>query len=82
MSRDLGERAELLAALVGEFRELSAATVMFHQAVADRLGMNITDHKCADILSRTGPTTAGELARQSETLRHDVDNFLATVRAA
>ena len=39
MSRDLGERAELLAALVGEFRELSAATVMFHQAVADRLAV-------------------------------------------
>jgi DNA-binding MarR family transcriptional regulator len=65
MSRDLPERAELLAALVGEFRELSAATVMFHQAVADRLGMNITDHKCADILSRTGPITAGELARRT-----------------
>jgi hypothetical protein len=55
----------LLAALVGEFRELSAATVMFHQAVADRLGMNITDHKCADILSRTGAITAGELARRT-----------------
>jgi DNA-binding MarR family transcriptional regulator len=65
MTRDLPERAELLAALVGEFRELSAATVMFHQAVADRLGMPITDHKCADILSRTGPIPAGELARRT-----------------
>jgi methyl-accepting chemotaxis protein len=27
-------------------------------------------------------SSAGELARQSETLRHDVDDFLATVRAA
>jgi DNA-binding MarR family transcriptional regulator len=63
MSTDLADRAELLAALAGEFRELSAATVMFHQAVADRLGMNITDHKCADILARTGPISAGELAR-------------------
>jgi DNA-binding MarR family transcriptional regulator len=65
MSSDVRERDELLAALAGEFRELSAATVMFHQAVADRLGMNITDHKCADILSRTGPITAGELARRT-----------------
>jgi DNA-binding MarR family transcriptional regulator len=65
MSSDLPERAELLDALVGEFRELSAATVMFHQAIADRLDMNITDHKCADILSRTGPITAGELARRT-----------------
>ena len=65
MSTKLPDRAELLAALTQEFRELSAATVMFHQAVADRLGMNITDHKCADILIRHGPVTAGELARQT-----------------
>jgi DNA-binding MarR family transcriptional regulator len=25
--------------------------------------MNVTDHKCADVLARTGPITAGELAR-------------------
>jgi len=65
MSRDAPERAELLAALSGAFRQLSAVTIMFHQAVADRLGMNITDHKCADILSREGPLTAGELARRT-----------------
>jgi DNA-binding MarR family transcriptional regulator len=65
MSRDAPERGELLAALNGAFRQLSAVTIMFHQAVADRLGMNITDHKCADILSREGPLTAGELARRT-----------------
>src|SRR5262249_46340906 len=65
MSRGVAERAELLAALVGEFRQLSAATIMFHQAVADRLGMNVTDHKCADILERNGPMTAGELAERT-----------------
>jgi DNA-binding MarR family transcriptional regulator len=65
VSRDSRERGELLAALSDEFRRLSTATIMFHQAVADRLGMNVTDHKCADILSRTGPITAGELARRT-----------------
>jgi DNA-binding MarR family transcriptional regulator len=65
MSRDLAERGELLGALIGEFREWSAATVMFHQAVAEKLGMNITDHKCADILVRSGPIAAGELARRT-----------------
>ena len=54
-----------MAALMKEFREMSAATIMFHQAVADRLGMNVTDHKCADILARAGPVTAGELARRT-----------------
>src|SRR5262249_45297631 len=65
MSRGVGERAELLAALFGEFRQLSAATIMFHQAVADRLGMNVTDHKCADIIERNGPLPAGELAERT-----------------
>jgi DNA-binding MarR family transcriptional regulator len=65
MSREVPERAELLAALGMEFRQLSAATVLFHQAVADRLGMNMTDHKCADILERNGPMTAGELAERT-----------------
>jgi DNA-binding MarR family transcriptional regulator len=35
---------------------------MFHQAVADRLGLNLTDHKCVDLLLLNGPLTAGELA--------------------
>jgi DNA-binding MarR family transcriptional regulator len=65
MSRASGQRAELLAALNDEFRQLSTATILFHQAIADSLGMNVTDHKCADVLSRTGPITAGELARRT-----------------
>lgn len=40
----------------------STATVLFHHAVADRLGLNPTDHKCADLIMRHGPLTAGELA--------------------
>jgi DNA-binding MarR family transcriptional regulator len=63
VSRGVPDKAELLAALGEEFRELSTATIMFHQAIADRLSMNVTDHKCAWILVRDGPITAGELAR-------------------
>jgi DNA-binding MarR family transcriptional regulator len=43
-------------------RRLSMATIMFHQAVADRLGLHPTDHKCIGLLAETGSTTAGELA--------------------
>jgi DNA-binding MarR family transcriptional regulator len=35
---------------------------MFHTAVAERLGLNATDHKALDLLSRAGSLTAGELA--------------------
>jgi DNA-binding MarR family transcriptional regulator len=61
----LRKREELLAALGGGFRRLSAAAILFHQAVADRLGLNITDHKCADILCQNGPMTAGDLAERT-----------------
>ncbi len=46
-------------------RELSARLIMFHRAVAERLGLNLTDHKCAELLLRLGPLTAGELARET-----------------
>jgi DNA-binding MarR family transcriptional regulator len=65
MSKDSAKRAELLQALGQEFRQLATATILFHQAIADRLGMHVTDHKCADILLRTGPITAGELAQHT-----------------
>ena len=55
-------RAELIEALFQASREQSTRTIMFHQALTERLGLNATDHKCLDILSRTGSITAGKLA--------------------
>ncbi|HEY0733340.1 MAG TPA: MarR family transcriptional regulator [Herpetosiphonaceae bacterium] len=43
---------------------LSTATVLFHSAVADRLGVSATDVKCYTILRQTGPIAAGELAER------------------
>ena len=65
MSRDVPDKAELVAELANMMRELSTATILFHQAVADRLAMNVTDHKCAGILAQNGPITAGELAART-----------------
>jgi DNA-binding MarR family transcriptional regulator len=62
MSKDSEKRSELLVAVGQEFRQLATATILFHEAIADCLGMHVTDHKCADILLSTGPITAGELA--------------------
>jgi DNA-binding MarR family transcriptional regulator len=57
-------RAKLLQTVATEVgRTLSTHTVMLHAAVADRLGLNITDHKALDFACRGGGTvTAGELA--------------------
>jgi DNA-binding MarR family transcriptional regulator len=63
MSMEQSDRATLLAVVGRELgREVSARMVMFHQAIAERLGLNATDHKALDLLSRAGPITAGELA--------------------
>ena len=57
------KRRELLQELSRTLgRELSARTIIFHQAIAERLGLNATDHKCLDIARRAQAMTAGELA--------------------
>ncbi|WP_052344065.1 MarR family transcriptional regulator [Kallotenue papyrolyticum] len=44
---------------------LSTATILFHSAVAERLGLNATDMKCYTLLRQFGPLTAGELAERT-----------------
>jgi DNA-binding MarR family transcriptional regulator len=54
-------RTQLLASLLQAGREQSNAAVMFHTAVAARLGLSATDEKILDLLERHGPLTAGRL---------------------
>lgn len=58
-------RRALLDALAEAGRSHSDATVLFHAAVADRVGLNPTDHKVMSILERHGPLSAGEIARRA-----------------
>ena len=55
------KREEIIEAITKKFREMSTETIMFHQAVADVLGLYITDHKCLDLLYRFGAMPAGKL---------------------
>lgn len=55
--------AELAEQIAGELaRRNSTATVLFHHAVAERLGLGPSDHKCLDLVRERGPVTAAELA--------------------
>jgi DNA-binding MarR family transcriptional regulator len=54
--------AQLKADLADALRRHSGLTVLFHAAVADRIGLGAADHKCLDLLLRLGPLTAGDLA--------------------
>src|ERR671931_2903459 len=55
------KREETIQAIVEKFREMSIETIMFHEAVADVLGLHITDHKCLDLIHRFGAMPAGRL---------------------
>jgi DNA-binding MarR family transcriptional regulator len=59
------DRSELTARLLAAGRELSAAAVMFHTALADRQGLSATEEKALDLLDRFGPLTARELSQKS-----------------
>jgi DNA-binding MarR family transcriptional regulator len=62
MSTKSKRRRDLEAALNAAMRDVSAQSVLYSQAVADRLGMNSTDLECLDHISR-GRLTAGRLAQ-------------------
>ena len=55
MSADADRLAELA-------RRHSTATVMYHHAVAERLGLGPSDHKCLDLLLQHGELTGSRLA--------------------
>ena len=57
-------RDELLRALEAEMRGSTADGVFFLQAVAERSGLNLSDLQCINILTITGPITAGQLAEE------------------
>jgi DNA-binding MarR family transcriptional regulator len=62
MGNDNSERQKLVESLNEAMRRQSTWTVMFHNGIAEQVGLNITDHKCLDILYYRGPITAGQLA--------------------
>jgi DNA-binding MarR family transcriptional regulator len=43
-------------------RRFSSAVVLFHSAIAQHFGLNATDWKCGDVLSRMGPLNPTRLA--------------------
>lgn len=64
MSRN-PDKAQLIARLGQLAPRLVADGVLFHEAIAQRLGVNVTDLKCLNVLAELGPSTAGELAERT-----------------
>jgi len=56
-------QSELAEEIVGRLaRQHSTAVVLFHHAVAERLGLGPTDHKCLDLLRERGAMAGSDLA--------------------
>lgn len=57
-----GTKHKLADEIVGRLaRQYSTAVVLFHHAVAERLGLGPTDHKCLDLLRERGPMAGSDL---------------------
>ncbi len=61
----ISDLSEQFSALMRETRLSSSLTVLFSQAVADRLGVHSTDIETMDLLHIYGPMTAGQLAERA-----------------
>jgi DNA-binding MarR family transcriptional regulator len=56
------ERTQLLTTLYRALREATTQSALFNQAVAELLGITVTDLECLDIIKLHGSVAAGELA--------------------
>src|SRR5215467_12172611 len=74
-------RRQLLDALFTAGREISAAAVMFHTALAARQGLSATEEKALDLLDRHGPLTGRQLAELSGLAPASVSNLADRLEA-
>jgi DNA-binding MarR family transcriptional regulator len=56
---------ELTQALNQALRDASTATVLIHTVLAESFGLNVSDWKCGELVSRHGALTAGQLAEMT-----------------
>jgi len=71
-----------LAAAQNLGRELSTAMVLFHEALAARLGMNATEWRCLGLLDLYGEATPGQLAEWSGLTTGAITGIMNRLEAA
>lgn len=58
-------KGDLMTQVIRGGREYSIGTVLFHQAVGQLLGVNVTDMKCLDMMILKGSASPTELAEHT-----------------
>ncbi len=61
--QNLAERRQLESDFLVAMRRTGSLMQLLSQAAADRLGINVTDLNCLNVVALTGAMTAGELAK-------------------
>lgn len=65
INRNRRSKGDLVKQVIRGGREFSIGTVLFHRAVGQMLGVNVTDMKCLDVMMLKGAVSPTELARHT-----------------
>jgi DNA-binding MarR family transcriptional regulator len=76
------DRASAIADLMRAGRENSRLSVVFRYAIAERLGLTVSDLECLDFLADVGPATAGQVAERTNLTTGAVTSMLRRLQQA
>ncbi|MDR7327764.1 MULTISPECIES: MarR family winged helix-turn-helix transcriptional regulator [Catenuloplanes] len=76
------ERAAAIADLMRAGREAARLSMVFRYAVAERLGLTVSDLECLDFLADAGPATAGQVAERTNLTTGAVTSMLRRLQQA
>lgn len=68
--------------LMTEVRILKHSSLLFQNAIAAKMNLNVTDAECIDFLMEMGPSTAGDLARVTRLTTGAITNVIDRLEKA
>lgn len=75
-------RTSAIADLMRAGREMSRLSMVFRYAIAERLGLTVSDLECLDHLADNGPATAGQIAERTNLTTGAVTSMLRRLQQA
>jgi DNA-binding MarR family transcriptional regulator len=75
-------RASAIADLMRAGRETSRLSTVFRYAIAERLGLTVSDLECLDFLADVGSATAGQVAERTNLTTGAVTSMLRRLQQA
>ncbi|MDP9794905.1 DNA-binding MarR family transcriptional regulator [Catenuloplanes nepalensis] len=76
------ERTSAVAGLMRAGRETSRLSTVFRSAIAEQLGLTVSDLECLDFLADAGSATAGQIAARTNLTTGAVTSMLRRLQQA